>query len=98
MEDDEKRRVADLRAKTSELRDTAAARRGTELKTTAAQRGAEIRKAMGQMDVPWARCLPARMARETILQCGLAPLMGLYTRLHVTGHEHFDVTPPPVIL
>jgi 1-acyl-sn-glycerol-3-phosphate acyltransferase len=141
MEDDEKRRVADLRAKTSELRENAAARReelretaaakaerlrqsaavkgeelrtnaaargtelrttaaqrGTELKSSAAQRGAEIRKAMGQMDVPWARCLPARMARETILQAGLAPLMGLYTRLTVTGHEHFDETPPPVIL
>jgi 1-acyl-sn-glycerol-3-phosphate acyltransferase len=53
---------------------------------------------MGQMDVPWARCLPARMARETILQCGLAPLMGLYTRLHVSGHERFDAVPPPVIL
>jgi 1-acyl-sn-glycerol-3-phosphate acyltransferase len=163
MEDDEKRRVAELRAKTSELRETAAARReelretaaakaerlrqsasakgeelrttaaarSTELRTTAAQRstelkstaaqrsaelktnaaqrsaelksnaaqrGSEIRKAMGQMDVPWARCLPARMARETILQCGLAPLMGLYTRLHVTGHERFDTVPPPVIL
>jgi 1-acyl-sn-glycerol-3-phosphate acyltransferase len=163
MEDDEKRRVADLRAKTSELRETAAARReelrGTaaakaeqlrqtaavkgeelrtnaaarstelrstaaqrsaeikttaaqrsadikttaaqrsaELKSSAAQRGSELRKAMGQMDVPWARCLPARMARETILQFGLAPLMGMYTRLRVIGHEQFDEVPPPVIL
>jgi 1-acyl-sn-glycerol-3-phosphate acyltransferase len=152
MEDEEKRRVAELRAKTSELRENAAARReelretaatkaerlrqsaavkgeelkttaaargselkttaaargselkttaaarGSELKSNAAQRGAEMRRAMGQMDVPWARCLPARMARETILQLGLAPLMGFYTRLRVSGLERFDQSPPPVIL
>jgi 1-acyl-sn-glycerol-3-phosphate acyltransferase len=167
MEDEDKRRVADLRARTSELRESAAVRReelretaaakaerlrqsaavkgeelrttaaargselktnaaarGTELKTNAAARGselktnaaargselktnaaaragqrsAELRRAMGNMDVPWARCLPARMARETILQLGLAPLMGLYTRLRVAGLERFDEVPPPVIL
>ena len=84
-------------ARGTELR-TSAAARGNELKTNATQRGSEIRRKMGQMDVPWARCLPARVARETILQCGLAPLMGLYTRLRVTGRERFDETPPPVIL
>src|SRR4051794_5914106 len=152
MEDEDKRRVADLRAKSSELRETAAARReelrepaaarreelretaaarterlrqsaavkgeelkstaaargtelrtsaaarGNELKTNATQRGSEIRRKVGQMDVPWARCLPARMARETILQLGLAPLMCLYTRLRVGGLERFDEVPPPVIL
>jgi len=53
---------------------------------------------MGKMDVPWARCLPARMARETILQLGLAPLMGLYMRLRVNGLGRFGEVPPPVIL
>ena len=45
--------------------------RGSELKSNAAQRGTEIRRKMGQMDVPWARCLPARMARETIDREGM---------------------------
>jgi 1-acyl-sn-glycerol-3-phosphate acyltransferase len=131
MEDgDDTRRGADLRAKTGELRSTAAARRdelretaaakaevlrqtaaakggelrsnaaarGSEFGRSAAQRGAEIRRNMGKMDVPWARCLPARMARETILQLGLAPLMGLYTRLRVYGLDRFDDVPPPVVL
>jgi 1-acyl-sn-glycerol-3-phosphate acyltransferase len=130
MDDGEKRRVAELRARTSELRGTAAARgeelretaaakaerlrqtaaargeelrtvaatKGGELRTTAAARGGEIRRAMGQMDVPWARCLPARMARESILQFVLAPLMGVYTRLRTSGLERFGEVPPPVIL
>jgi 1-acyl-sn-glycerol-3-phosphate acyltransferase len=141
MEDPERRRTAELRARTSELRDTAAARReelresaaakagelretaaarrdelretavakagelrqtaaakSDELRVSAAQRSAEVRRNIRKMDVPWARCLPARMARETILQMGLAPLMGLYTRTRVFGRERFDEVPPPVIL
>ena len=53
---------------------------------------------MRKLDVPWARCAPARMARETILQFGLAPLMRLYTRPRVFGRERFDELPPPVVL
>jgi 1-acyl-sn-glycerol-3-phosphate acyltransferase len=83
--------------KGGEIRSTAAAR-GGELGRSAVHRGAEIRRNMRNMDVPWARCPPARFARETILQFGLRPLMGMYTRLSVVGRERFDEIPPPVVL
>src|SRR3954454_13341680 len=83
--------------KGGEIRSTAAAR-GGELGRSAVHRGAEIRRHMRNMDVPWARCAPARFARETILQFGLRPLMGMYTRLTVFGRERFDDIPPPVVL
>ncbi|HWH93288.1 MAG TPA: 1-acyl-sn-glycerol-3-phosphate acyltransferase [Baekduia sp.] len=127
---EETRRVGDLRARSSELRSTAAAKgdelrecaaartevlrqtaaakgselrssaaaKGSELSRGAALRGAEVRRKMRSMDVPWARCRTARMARETILQFGLRPLMGLYTRMRVSGRERFEELPPPVIL
>ena len=84
-------------AKGGEIRTTAAAK-GGELGRGAAHRGAEIRRNMRNMDVPWARCAPAGVARETILQFGLRPLMGMYTRLSVFGREQFDDVPPPVVL
>jgi 1-acyl-sn-glycerol-3-phosphate acyltransferase len=83
-------------AKGGDMRRTAAAK-GGELGRGAAQRGAEIRRHMSNIDVPWARCAPARVARETILQFGLRPLMSLYTRLLVFGRERFDDVPPPVV-
>ena len=52
---------------------------------------------MRRLDVPWARCAPARMLREAILQFGLAPLMDLYTRRRVYGREIFRRLPHPVI-
>ncbi|HYZ30258.1 MAG TPA: 1-acyl-sn-glycerol-3-phosphate acyltransferase [Thermoleophilaceae bacterium] len=84
-------------SKGGELRSTAAAK-GGEIGRQAAQRGAEIRRNMRNMDVPWARCAPARMARETILQFGLRPLIGMYARLDVFGRERFGDVPPPVVL
>src|SRR3954447_16389535 len=83
--------------KGGEIRSTAAAR-GGELGRSAVHRGAEIRRHMRNMDVPWARCAPARFARETILQFGLRPLMGMYTHLNAFGRERFDDIPPPVVL
>src|SRR3954447_17409256 len=83
--------------KGGEIRSTAAAR-GGELGRSAVHRGAEIRRHMRRMDVPWARCAPARFARESILQFGLRPLMGMYTHLTVFGRERFDEIPPPVVL
>jgi 1-acyl-sn-glycerol-3-phosphate acyltransferase len=82
--------------KGGELRSTAATK-GGELGRSAATRGAEIRRNMRNMDVPWARCAPARVVRETILQFGLRPLMSLYTRLFVFGRERFDDVAPPVV-
>jgi len=84
-------------AKGGELR-TSAAAKGSEFGRNAALRGAEVRRQMRQLDVPWARCRVARVARESILQFGLGPLMRWYTRADVTGREHFEELPPPVIL
>jgi 1-acyl-sn-glycerol-3-phosphate acyltransferase len=95
-------------ARADELRHTAAAKggdlraaavsRGGELGRAAATRSADLRRQMRELDVPWARCAPARMARETILQFVLGPLVRLYTSLRIHGRERFDELPPPVIL
>src|SRR3954464_9379527 len=90
-------RVSRARARSTELGRTAASR-SAEIGRTAATRSAEIGRNMRTLDVPWARCAPARMVRETILQFGLAPLMDVYMRLRVTGREVFDRMPHPVIL
>jgi 1-acyl-sn-glycerol-3-phosphate acyltransferase len=90
------RSVRDARAKGTEFGRTAASR-GAEIGRTAASRSAEIGRNMRNLDVPWARCPPARMVRETILQFGLAPLMDLYTRPRVYGREVFRRLPHPVI-
>jgi 1-acyl-sn-glycerol-3-phosphate acyltransferase len=75
-----------------------AATRGAEMGRSAASRGAEIGRNMRNIDVPWARCAPARAVRETILQFVLAPLMDLYTRPRVFGRDVFSRLPHPVIL
>jgi 1-acyl-sn-glycerol-3-phosphate acyltransferase len=75
-----------------------AATRGAELSRSTASRGAGIARNMRNIDVPWARCAPARAVRETILQFVLAPLMDLYTRPRVYGREVFSRLPHPVIL
>jgi 1-acyl-sn-glycerol-3-phosphate acyltransferase len=91
------RAVRDARAKGSELgRD--AASRSAELGRTAASRGAEIGRNMRSLDVPWARCAPARFVRESILQFVLAPLMDIYMRPRVVGRDVFRRLPHPVIL
>ena len=71
--------------------------KGAEIGRTAASRSAEIGRNMRRLDVPWARCAPARMLREAILQFGLAPLMDLYTRRRVYGRDIFRRLPHPVI-
>jgi 1-acyl-sn-glycerol-3-phosphate acyltransferase len=91
------RSVREARAKGTELGRTAATR-GAEMGRTAASRGAEIGRNMRNIDVPWARCGPARAVRETILQFVLAPLMDLYMRPRVYGREVFGRLPHPVIL
>src|SRR3954454_1065657 len=91
------RSVRDARAKGSELGRNAASR-SAELGRTAANRSAEIGRNMRNLDVPWARCAPARWVRETILQFVLAPLMDVYLRPRVIGREVFRRLPHPVIL
>lgn len=49
------------------------------------------------LDQPWARTLPARMAREFII-CGLLDsIISLYGRVEVTGHEYLSGLRGPVI-
>jgi 1-acyl-sn-glycerol-3-phosphate acyltransferase len=91
------RSVRDARTKGSELGRNAASR-GAEIRRTAASRSVDIGRNMRTLDVPWARCAPARMVRESILQFILAPLMNIYTRERVWGREVFDRLPHPVIL
>jgi 1-acyl-sn-glycerol-3-phosphate acyltransferase len=100
--------MGDMSARTDELRATATAKggelrrsavtKGSELGRGAASRAADARRQMGRLDVPWARCRVARMAREALLQFGLGPLMSLYTRTRVLGRDRFAKLPPPVIL
>jgi 1-acyl-sn-glycerol-3-phosphate acyltransferase len=77
---------------------TQAAAKSVELRAQAAHRAAEVQQAIREMDVPWARCRLARVARESILQMLLAPLMDRYVRLRVTGREQFRMVEPPVVL
>src|SRR3954467_9054292 len=90
-------RVNRARAKGTELGRTAATR-GAEIGRTAANRSAEIGRNMRNLDVPWARCAPARWVRETILQFVPAPLMDVYLRPRVIGRDVFRRLPHPVIL
>jgi 1-acyl-sn-glycerol-3-phosphate acyltransferase len=62
---------------------------------TARERGREIKCAT--LDMPWARCAPARMARESILQGFFAPVMAWYVRRRVEGREVFDDLKHPVV-
>jgi 1-acyl-sn-glycerol-3-phosphate acyltransferase len=75
-----------------------ASQRTRELGRSAAIRSAEVGRQIRQLDVPWARCRIARMAREAILQFLLGPLMRLYTRARVYGRDGFEGLPPPVVL
>ena len=50
-----------------------------------------------QADVQWARRVPARAVRELVLMGVLGPLMDLYTRRRVRGHEHLDGLEAPVL-
>jgi 1-acyl-sn-glycerol-3-phosphate acyltransferase len=51
------------------------------------------------LDIPWTRARAASRLRELLI-CGvLGPLMDLYTRRHVSGHEHLgDLTGPVVFV
>jgi 1-acyl-sn-glycerol-3-phosphate acyltransferase len=53
--------------------------------------------ASASLDHPWARTLPARAAREVII-CGVfGSLIRWYARRDVSGHEHLQDVPGPVL-
>jgi 1-acyl-sn-glycerol-3-phosphate acyltransferase len=78
----------------SRMRD-AAQERVRQTARTARERGREIRCAA--LDMPWARCAPARLAREGILSGVLGPMMAWYVDRRIEGREVFDELRPPVV-
>src|SRR5919198_6580039 len=57
--------------------------------SAARERGRQISRC-ARLDVPWARCRPARVLRETIQRFLLDPIMTYYTRRKVSGRERFE--------
>jgi 1-acyl-sn-glycerol-3-phosphate acyltransferase len=86
--------MAEKRATHQRARD-AAQERVLQTARSARERGREIRCAA--LDMPWARCAPARLARETILSGFFGPVMAWYVRRRIEGREVFAGARPPVI-
>jgi 1-acyl-sn-glycerol-3-phosphate acyltransferase len=85
----EEKRAAHQRAR------DAAQERVLQTARSARERGREIRCAA--LDMPWARCAPARLARETILSGFFAPVMAWYVRRRIEGRDVFRGVRPPVV-
>jgi len=64
----------------------------------AGPRAKELGRAAAQLDIPWARCAPARAIRETIQSFMLGPVIDFYVRRRARGSEHFARLKPPVIM
>ena len=73
-------------------------RRVTDAARSAPKRGRELRAAAAQLDLPWARSLPARFVRERFMQLVLNPLMDYYTARRITGREKLSAVKAPVIM
>src|SRR4051812_35886433 len=86
--------MAEKRATHQRARD-AAQERVRQTARSARERGREIRCAA--LDMPWARCAPARLARETILSGFFAPAMAWYVKRRIEGREVFAGMRPPVV-
>jgi 1-acyl-sn-glycerol-3-phosphate acyltransferase len=86
--------MAEKRATHQRARD-AAQERVLQTARSARERGREIRCAA--LDMPWARCAPARLARETILSGFFGPVMAWYVKRRIEGREVFRGVRPPVV-
>src|SRR3954452_8226236 len=86
--------MAEKRAPHQRARD-AAQERVIQTARTARERGSAIKTAA--LDMPWARCAPARLARETILSGFFGPVMAWYVRRRIEGREVFAGERPPVV-
>src|SRR3954462_2560745 len=86
--------MAEKRAPHQRARD-AAQERVIQTARTARERGSAIKTAA--LDMPWARCAPARLARETILSGFFGPVMAWYVRRRIEGREVFRSARPPVV-
>jgi 1-acyl-sn-glycerol-3-phosphate acyltransferase len=81
---------------TQQSRRDAAQQRVRETARTARERGIE-RIQCARLDMPWARCAPARLARETILQGFFAPVMAWYVHRRIENRDTFKGLRPPVV-
>lgn len=73
-------------------------RRVADAARSAPERGRELRAAAAQLDLPWARSLPARFVRERFMQFVLNPVMDYYAARRATGREKLAALKGPVIL
>src|ERR671938_1912290 len=86
--------MAEKRATHQRARE-AAQERMLQTARSARERGRELKCAA--LDMPWARCAPARLARESILSGFFGPVMAWYVRRRVEGREVFGGLRPPVV-
>jgi 1-acyl-sn-glycerol-3-phosphate acyltransferase len=73
-------------------------RRVSDAARSAPQRGRELRAAATQLDVPWARSIPAQFVRENFMRFVLDPTMDYYAARRATGREKLSAVKEPVIL
>jgi 1-acyl-sn-glycerol-3-phosphate acyltransferase len=73
-------------------------RRVTDAARNAPKRGRDLRAAAAQLDLPWARSLPARFVRERFMQFVLNPVMDYYAARRATGRETLAALREPVIM
>lgn len=73
-------------------------RRITDAARNAPKRGRDLRAAAAQLDLPWARSLPAGLVRENFMRFVLNPIMDYYTARRATGREKLSGVKQPVIL
>jgi 1-acyl-sn-glycerol-3-phosphate acyltransferase len=73
-------------------------RRVTDAARNAPKKGRELRAVAAQLDLPWARSMPARFVRERFMQLVLNPLMDYYAARRATGREKLASLKEPVIL
>jgi 1-acyl-sn-glycerol-3-phosphate acyltransferase len=73
-------------------------RRVTDAARNAPKKGRELRAVAAQLDLPWARSMPARFVRERFMQLVLNPVMDYYAARRATGREKLSSLKQPVIL
>ena len=96
---DIKSRVPELRDRVPELTDELKLR-GTELRTRSSElgkRGGELARHYAKIDVSWARCSYAKLAREALISFGLGPMIDFYVRSRVRDRTVFDRLEHPVV-
>lgn len=79
-------------------RKRSAKRRVIEAARNAPKHGSELRAAVTQLDIPWARSRIAVLVRESFMRFALNPVMDYYARRHATGKEKLAPVKGPVIL